>query len=288
MIRPVLVTGSTGQLGAAVVRAFSDLAVVAHTRATLDITCPDAVHRAVGEAAPSVIINCAAFNDVDGSEDRPLEAFAANAMGVRSLARAAEAHDATLIHYGTDFVFDGTATEPYDETAVPAPRSVYAMSKLLGDWFALDVPRGFVLRVESLFGSRRDWTGRRGTLDTIVAGLEAGRQVRVFTDRVVSPSYVHDVAAATRRLVEVDAQPGLYHCVNSGADTWHGVALEAARRLGVTPTVEPVTTDQVTLKAARPRFCALSNCKLAAAGVVMPSWQDALGRWLASRGRPAA
>lgn len=288
MTRPVLVTGAAGQLGAAIVRAFSDGVVIAHTRETLDVTDGEAVRRVVGAAAPAVVINCVAYNDVDGAEDRPLEAFAVNAMAVRSLARAAEESGAALVHYGTDFVFDGSADEPYDEEVTPAPRSAYGMSKLLGDWFALDAPRGFVLRVESLFGSPRGWTGRRGTLDGIVAGLEQGRPVRVFTDRVVSPSYVSDVAAATRHLIESSAAPGLYHCVNSGQGTWQAVALEAAHRLGVTPTLEPISMDQVTLKAPRPRYCALSNRKLASAGFDMPAWQDALGRWLATRGRPAA
>jgi dTDP-4-dehydrorhamnose reductase len=288
MTRPVLLTGAAGQLGAAILRAFSDREVIAHTRATLDVTSPEAVRRAVGAASPAVVINCVAFNDVDAAEERPLDAFAVNAMAVRSLARAAAESGAVLVHYGTDFVFDGAAAEPYDEATAPAPRSTYAMSKLLGDWFALDAPRGFVLRVESLFGSPPDWTGRRGTMDGIVAGLEQGRPVRVFTDRVVSPSYVDDVAAATRHLIDAQAEAGLYHCVNSGQGTWDELALETARQLGVTPRLEAVTMDQVALKAARPRYCALSNRKLALAGFEMPAWQDAIGRWLATRSRPAA
>src|SRR5687767_12938889 len=162
------------------VRAFDGATLVAHTRASLDITDGNAVARAVAAAAPQVIVNCAAFNDVDGAESAPLDALSVNALAVRSLARAAAAAGATLIHYSTDFVFDGTAVEPYDERTPPAPRSTYAASKLLGEWFALDAPRAFVLRVESLFGSPRGWAGRRGTLDKIVADLEDGRDVRVF------------------------------------------------------------------------------------------------------------
>jgi dTDP-4-dehydrorhamnose reductase len=199
---------------------------------------------------------------------------------VRTLARAADACGATLVHYGTDFVFDGTSSVPYAETAEPSPRSTYAASKLLGEWFALDADRAFVLRVESLFGSEAGWRGRRGTLDTIVDGLEQGREVRVFTDRVVSPSYLEDVAAATKFLVTSGAAPGLYHCVNSGHGTWHDVAAEAARLLGVTPRFKSITMADVPLRAARPRFCALDNSRLAAAGFPMPPWQDAMRRWL--------
>jgi len=279
----ILVAGAAGRLGASIVEAFAGCEVIAQTRATLDITDPEAVRRVVGEAAPAVIINCAAFNDVDGAEDRPSDVLAVNAFAVRSLARAAESCGATFVHFGTDFVFDGKATEPYGEEAAPSPRSVYALSKLLGDWFALDAPRGFVLRTESVFGAPAGWRGRSGSLDVIVDSLEQGRDVRVFTDRIVSPSYALDVALAVRHLVETNVPPGLYHCVNSGQATWYDVAEETARLLGVRPRLQPVTLEQVAFKAPRPRFCALANRKLAATGFTMPAWDDALRRWLAGR-----
>jgi dTDP-4-dehydrorhamnose reductase len=284
----VLVTGASGQLADAVLRAFADCDVVAHTRATLDVTDSDAIGRAVDQAAPALIVNCAAYNRVDEAESRPADAFAVNAFAVRTLVRAAEARGAALVHYGSDFVFaglDGPDAEPYDESVAPSPRSVYAASKLVGEWFALDYARAYVLRVESLFGLPAEWNGRRGSLEGIVAGLEAGREVPVFTDRVVSPSYVVDVAAATRHLVDAHAPPGLYHCVNSGRGTWYQVAGEVARLLGVPARLKPITTAETRLAAARPMFCALSNRKLAAAGFEMPTWQDALQRWLAVRGR---
>jgi GDPmannose 4,6-dehydratase len=137
--------------------------------------------------------------------------------------------------------------------------------------------------VESLFGTPRGWQGRRGSLDAIVAGLEAGERVRVFSDRVVSPAYVHDVAAATRHLVVSSAATGLYHCVNSGHATWETVGREAARLLGVEPRFEVVPSASVAFKAARPQYSALATTRLAAAGFPMPSWQDGVRRWLASR-----
>src|SRR5262245_51970242 len=221
-------TGAQGQLGDAVIRRFADWDVVAHTRTSLDISDPQAVATAVAEAAPSLVVNCAAFNDVDGAEDRPEEALAVNAFAVRSLARAADTCGATLIHYGTDFVFDGTSAEPYNEGSTPSPRSAYASSKLLGEWFGLEAAKGFVLRVESLFGMSPAWTGRLGTLDKIVRAMLGGREVSAFTDRVVTPSYVEDVAAATRMLVDNHGAPGLYHCVNSDPASWYDVVAESA------------------------------------------------------------
>jgi dTDP-4-dehydrorhamnose reductase len=279
----VLVTGAAGRLGAAVVNAFDGYEVIAHTRATLDVTDHGGVHRAVIAAAPIAVINCVGFNDVDGAETRAPDALAVNAFAVRSLARAADACGATFVHFGTDFVFDGTADQPYEEDAAPSPRSVYGLSKLLGEWFTLEMPRGFVLRVESLFGFVDGWTGRQGSLDGIMDALERGSDVRVFTDRVVSPSYVHDVARAVRHLLESGAHPGLYHCVNSGRATWHEVAVEAARLMDVRPRLQPMTLESAAFRAPRPRFCALSNRKLVAAGYAMPTWDDALGRWIAAR-----
>ena len=277
----VLVTGANGQLAHHIIRTFADHDVTALDRRRLDLADPAAVSRAVADARPTLIVNCAAFNNVDGAEDQPLDALAVNAFAVRSLARAAQDAGATLVHYSTDFVFDGTATTPYEETDRPAPQSTYAASKLLGEWFAMDAPVALVLRVESLFGSPAGWTGRRGTVDAIADGIRAGREVAVLTDRVVSPSYSPDVAAATRHLIDRGAPTGVYHCVNAGHATWEIVALEIARRLGVEPRLKRLTTSQLTLRAARPRYCALSTAKLAARGFAMPTWQDALGRWLA-------
>ena len=279
----VLVTGAAGQLGAAVVRAFADLDVAAHTRASLDVIDARAVSAAVAAASPQLIVNCAAFNDVDGAEARVDDALGVNAFAVQNLARAAENAGATLVHYSTDFVFDGETDTPYTEDVRPSPRGAYASSKLLGEWFALEAPRAFVLRVESLFGSPAGWTGRRGSLDGIVAALEQGKVARVFTDRVVSPGYVVDIAAATRHLTMTGAPPGLYHCVNDGHATWFEVAEEMAAILGVPPTLVGIEMSALRLGAPRPRYCALSTAKLAATGFAMPPWQDALRRWLAGR-----
>lgn len=283
MIR-VIVTGAQGLLGAAIVREFSrDSEVVALDRASLDISNEEAAAAAVARVRPRVIINCAAYNDVDGAESDASAALAVNAFGVLTLSRAAQAAGATLVHYSTDFVFDGEASRPYAEDDRPNPRGVYAASKLLGDWFALERAHAYVLRVESLFGKPGPGRTREGSLGTIVTRIRSHEPVPVFVDRTVSPSYTADIAWATRELLTRDA-PGLYHCVNSGAATWADIAAEAARCLDLPLQVKPITLESVALKAPRPKYCALSNAKLAAAGIVMPTWQDALRRHLASPG----
>lgn len=281
MMTRVMVTGATGLLGAAITREFSAAAdVITCGHDALDVSDEAAVTATLADVRPDVVINCAAYNDVDGAEDHPVEALRVNAFGVLALVRAASGRDTALVHYSSDFVFDGDASVPYTEEDPPNPRGVYAASKLLGDWFALDRPNGWVLRVESLFGDPAPGATRRGSLGLIVSRVRAGDEVPVFVDRTVSPSYTADVAWATRALLEGRAAPGLYHCVNSGAATWAEVAAEAARLLGMPLRMKPITLESAGLRAPRPRYCALSNAKLEGAGVRMPSWQDAVERYL--------
>ncbi len=229
----IAVVGARGQLGAAIVHECQDRhEAIAFDRAALDLTDDKAVAAAMEKARPDVIVNCVAYNDVDGAEDHALEALSVNAFAVRALARAASATNATLVHYSSDFVFDGKASEPYVENDAPNPRSTYASSKLLGEWFAADAPRSYVLRVESLFGRAPGGPPAKGSVESILRALEAGNEARVFEDRTVSPTYVIDGARATLVLVEQNAAPGLYHCVNSGRCTWLEFARELARQMG--------------------------------------------------------
>lgn len=276
----VVVTGARGLLGAAIVREFQDADLHAYSHDQLDVGDEPAVVRAVESIAPDVVINCAAYNHVDGAQRDAEAALRVNAFGVLALARAARSVDATLVHFSTDFVFDGETDRPYVEDDRPNPRSVYAASKLLGDWFAADAPRAYVLRVESLFGEPGPDAVRRGSLGTIVDRIRAGTDVPVFVDRTVSPSYTTDIARASRAVLERRLPPGIYHCVNEGSATWAEIAGEVARLLGASLRIDPLTLESAGLVAPRPRFCAMSAAKLAAAGIVMPPWKNALQRYL--------
>jgi dTDP-4-dehydrorhamnose reductase len=279
----VLVTGAGGLLAAAIIREFemAGETLVALGRADLDITDPAQVHEAIARARPDLVVNCAAFNDVDGAEADAAAALRLNAFAVRSLAGSARRAGARFVHYSTDFVFDGEETRPYVEDDPPNPRSAYGASKLLGEWFALEHPDAYVLRVEALFGEPGPGGSRTGSLKGILTRIRAGEPTPVFVDRTITPGYTTDIAAATRELVMRRAAPGLYHCVNSGPTTWADVAAEAARLLGAPLKMKPITLESVSLPAPRPKFSALANARLAAAGISMPTWQDALARHLA-------
>jgi dTDP-4-dehydrorhamnose reductase len=280
----IAVVGARGQLGAAIVHECRGRhETITFDRAALDLTDDKAIAAAMETARPEVIVNCVAYNDVDGAEDHAVEALNVNAFAVRALARAASVANAALVHYGTDFVFDGKASTPYVETDTPNPRSTYAASKLVGEWFAADAPRAYVLRVESLFGRAAEGPPAKGSVESILRALEAGTEARVFEDRTVSPTYIVDGARATLSLVERNAPPGVYHCVNSGRCTWLEFARELARQMRVEPRLVPARMADIKFRADRPLYCALSNAKLAAAGVVMPTWQEALSQYLTSR-----
>ena len=272
----VMVTGAAGQLGEAMSAELGARhEVVALDRAALNLANADAALDSVAAICPDVIINCAAYTDVDGAERDPSAALVANAWGVRTLARAALEINATLVHFSTDFVFDGSQERPYTEDDAPNPRGAYASSKLLGEWFAGSVPSHYVLRVESLFGGPR----ARSSVDKMLDSLKAGREVRAFSDRTVSPSFVDDVVAATMALLEQQAPVGVYHCVNTGWTTWSGLARELAQLIHRPDAmIIDVPMASATLVAPRPKFAALSNDKLTAQGIAMPTWQDALRR----------
>ncbi len=283
---PLLVTGSAGQLGSAITEELSsNHEVIGFTHHQLDLADQQAVVDAVRRIRPSVIINCGAFTDVDGAERAPVAALEVNGFAVRHLARAADELEATLVHFSTDFVFDGTAASPYTEEQPPHPRSTYAVSKLLGEWFASDVSRHYIMRVESLFGGPAVLhSSRRSSLDKIVDAIAEGRDVKAFVDRTVSPSYVVDIATAVRGILERTPAPGIYHTVNSGYCTWYDLAREVERLLGRKASIVGVPAASVNLAAERPIYSALSNAKLAAAGIPMRTWQEALSHYLGVRG----
>jgi dTDP-4-dehydrorhamnose reductase len=276
----VLVLGAAGQLGHVMAMLLSaEYAVTAWTREDIDLRRHRELSERLRRLAPEVIINCASYNNVDQAEQDQETAIDVNGFVVRTLAHAAEAIDALLIQYSTDFVFLGTGTVPYTELDRPEPQSVYAQSKLIGEWMAAGAPKHYVLRVESLFGGPM----RRSSVDRIANAVRSGTPAPVFVDRVVSPSFVIDVAEASAHLIRTRPAYGVYHCVNSGHATWFEVGREIARLLGKTESaLKPIRVKDVILPAARPQYAALDNAKLTATGCVLPTWQDAIARYIST------
>jgi dTDP-4-dehydrorhamnose reductase len=278
----VLLIGGSGRLGTAIRRRWSDCEIAAPPRHELDIADADAVRNALDGYRPTVFVNAAAFHDVDRCEDEPRQAFAINAAAVGTAARYARERGIVFVTFSTDYVFDGTAGEPYGENWPAHPISFYGVSKLAGEYLVESLHMGaYVVRTCGLYGAA-DGAARPSLIERVLESKRGDAPLRVVGDVVASPSFAGDVADALRRLVATESY-GLYHAVNSGPVSWYDFACEAARQAGIETSIERISAAQWKQRAARPRFSALRNAKLDALGITMPSWQAGIAAYLRGR-----
>jgi dTDP-4-dehydrorhamnose reductase len=277
-----VVFGAGGLLGQTLVARLPDsgieLLAAPRGRAEADITDAAGVGELLDRLRPDLVFNAAAYTDVDGSEDQPQAAFAANAEGPEVLARAAQAVGATLVHYSTDFVFDGERETPYDEDVPPSPLSSYGRSKLEGERRAqAAMSRVFVVRVGCLYGQ-----GGRNFPSTLLRRLRQGELIRADNERRVSPTWVDPVARLSARLA-VSGRFGLYHATAQGETTWAEFARFVADSAGLAAAkVEAVAGSSLRLKAARPRRAVLVSRRLGDIGLApLPTWQEQARAYLA-------
>jgi dTDP-4-dehydrorhamnose reductase len=270
-----VVFGASGTLGQALMAALPAAGYQVcggFDRAACDIRDPAAVRAVVERHAPAVLFNAAAYTDVDRAETEPDVAFAANALAAETLARAADAAGAVLVHYSTDFVFDGESERPYDEFDAPSPQGVYARSKVAGEQLAMSASRRlFILRVGCLYGR-----GGRNFPSTILRRLRAGEIVRADCERLGSPTWVGEVARASAALARTPHY-GLYHCTSAGETSWAAFARFVADQLELpADRVDPLPTSALPMKAPRPRRAILDNRMLRLRGLdTLSHWQEA-------------
>ena len=290
----IALIGAAGQLGTALHRSFAsspaaseqpggwDIVPLEHRQ--IEITDPESVDAALSAAQPQCVINTAAYNLVDRAEDEPEAAYRVNALGPRQLALWCAARDVPLVHVSSDYVFGlaGERNTPYTEDDPPGPQSAYAVSKLSGEYFVqAHCPRSFVVRTCGLYG-RASSPGKGNFVQTMLRlGRERGT-VRVVDDQFCTPTFAVDVADAIVRLIPTQAW-GLYHATNSGQMTWCRLAREVFRVANLDVEVVPITTAEFGAPARRPAYSVLCCEKLQrATGCELPSWQDAVARYLAT------
>lgn len=276
-------TGAAGMLGRDVQEEARALGheVLAFSRQELDVTDQPAVRRAVRECRPDCVINCAAYTNVDGAEEEAERAVAVNALGVRNLAAACREMDVVLVHFSTDYVFDGQKSTPYTIFDRPAPLNVYGRSKLMGEeYLRLIGPRHYLVRTSWLFGA-----GGRNFVETILRLAREKGEISVVDDQRGCPTYTRDLARAVLDLAATGAY-GTYHVTNAGSTTWYGFAGEILRAAGVSAVVRPATSAELSRPAARPANSVLDPFPLRETlGYLLPPWTDALARYLAERKR---
>jgi len=246
----VLITGAKGMLGQDMVAEFQrrDYEVHAADHKILDITDIQAVRAAITALKPDIVVNCAAYTDVDKAESEPEIAMRVNGLGPRNLALACEATGAVLLHISTDYVFDGEKEGPYEIWDTPNPINVYGKSKLWGENYVRSLMhRYFIVRTSWLFGK-----GGRNFVTTMLELAKRGGPIRVVNDQRGCPTYTVDLARACADLVESGCF-GVYHVTNQGATTWYEFAREIFRCAGIQVDLEAVTSDQFPRPAKRPK-----------------------------------
>jgi dTDP-4-dehydrorhamnose reductase len=263
----VVVTGAAGMLGQDVVRALGDEAV-ALSRSGLDVTDGPAVREAL--AGADVVVNCAAWTNVDGAEEHPAEALAVNCDGARNVAEAAS----RVLYVSSDYVFDGKKRSPYVESDPTGPLQAYGRSKLAGEVATAEAnPRHFIVRSSWLFGA-----GGGNFVETMLRLARERDKLRVVADQVGCPTFTGHLAEGIVRLVRTDDY-GIHHLAGSGRCSWYEFAHEIFERSGVDCHVEPCTTDEYPLPARRPAWSVLGSERADS----LPPWQEGLEAYLGVR-----
>lgn len=274
----IIVTGANGQLGTELVYQLknSEVEIFPFTKEELDITNLDHVYEVTRKIQPNIIINAAAYTKVDKAETERELAFSVNAYGQRNLAIAAEEVGAKICYISTDYVFDGLATEPYEEHAVVNPLGVYGKSKYAGEQLTQTLStKYFIVRTAWVYGEYGP-----NFVKTMLRLSEERTELGVVHDQIGSPTYTVDLASFVIELVKSDKY-GIYHCTNSGTCSWYEFAKAIFEEVGKDIIVNPLTTDQYPTPAKRPNYSVLGNTTLIVNGFSpIRHWREGLKAFL--------
>ncbi len=275
----VLLIGGSGQLGREIASRWTDDSIVAPSHAELDLGAWDRADSWIEKIHPEIVVNCAAFHNVDLCETQAAEAFRINALAVDGWAEACARAGVAFLTISTDYVFDGQTDQPYTEDDCDRPISVYGASKRAGESLVLrrDM-KAFVVRTCGVYGVFA--SASKGTfIDRIITRARAGEVIRVVNDVVASPTYAGHLAEALRKLVET-RHYGLYHACNVGPVSWYEFAAKALELAKIEHRIEPISGQDWEAAARRPAYSALANSRLELLGIQLPSWAAGIASYL--------
>lgn len=275
----IAIIGANGQLGTDLVKVFGSNAVPLTHK---DIEVADIKSCEILKTInPDVVINTAAFHKTDACEDLPEKTFSVNSIGAKNIAKICKEINAVNIYISTDYVFDGNKEGFYTESDTPNPLNVYGLSKYAGEIFTRNYcEKHYIIRVASLFGVAGA-SGKGGNfIETMIGKAKKNETITVVDDMIMSPTYTKDASLVIKDILTKKLPFGIYHVTNQGRCSWFEFAKEIFNQLQLTPELKPIKTEDLPLKAKRPKNSALKSEKLKNFGIETRNWKNALKAYL--------
>ena len=278
----ILILGAGGMLGSELAWEFASYQPVLWDKEELDITDEKAVREKISSLQPTVIINAAAYTNVDGAEENKELADKINHRAVGFIAQAAQLVGAKVVQISTEYVFAGDQKEGYDEDDKPDPLNVYGLTKYLGEQALMRLPLFYyIVRTSWLYGKAPQKGKPRGMnfIDTILHKARSGENLRVVNDQFGHPTFTKDLARGIHQLLLSKSPAGIYHLVNEGITSWYGLAAYVLQFMGIDAKIKPCSSADFPTAAARPHYAVLNNTKLPS----LRHWQEAVAEYLTTK-----
>lgn len=279
----VFIFGKTGQLGEQLYIQGKKRKhkVFGFSRGELDITNKERVEKMVKKVKPDVVFNATAYHVVPDCEVYPDKAFLVNAIAVRDVAEICERLNIRFVHYSTDYVFDGKKGSQYVERDLPSPVQTYGVSKVAGEYMALAFnPKSIIIRSSGVYGGEHGSRSKKGNFALNILKERDKETLEVSSEQIVNPTYSQDLASATYELLKHKNASGIYHLANEGYCSWADFTAEIMKLVGSKTQVIPVDRSGQSGGARRPLFSALKNTRAAKLGIKLPTWKNAIRRYI--------
>ena len=280
-IMRIAITGANGQVGTNLTETLSnEHEIIPLTHKDLDITDLNKTKTTLNKIRPELVINTAAYHKTDECEENPEKSFLVNTIAVRNLALICKEIGASLIHFSTDYVFDGKKKEPYTEDDIPNPINVYGVSKLAGEIFIRNtLKEHYIIRPSGIFGKAKK-VGKKNFITRMLELTREKGKLKIVDDQIFSPTYAKDLAEKVAELIKTNKY-GTYHITNSGYCSWYELAKTAFELTGINVELKPVKSHEFPMKVRRPHFSVLENRNLKRIGLSpLRHWKEALKEYL--------